>query len=241
MTDERSGSRVRLKGRQVLTDQVFEAILAQLLDNEVPPGSSLTIDRLARDFGVSITPVREALARLETTGMVRREALRGYTVAPAPTPAEVRDLLDARRMLEPELAARAVAKAAPSLVGDLERISDDLDRAQAGGDAFADWRPYWNADEAFHRRIAEAVGNDALLRMYLSTEGYTQRFRLMVHNQMSGKYTVEEHRQIVEAARNGSSDDARNAMLRHIEGITQRALDLPMFSGSDGLPGDTTG
>lgn len=233
MTDERTGSRPRLKGRQVLTDQVFEAILAQLLDNEVPPGSSLTIDRLARDFGVSITPVREALARLETTGMVRREALRGYTVAPAPTPAEVRDLLEARRMLEPELAARAISRGAASLVADLERINDDLDRAQAGGQAFADWRPYWTADEAFHRRIAEAVGNDAILRMYLSTEGYAQRFRLVVHNQMSGEYTVEEHRQIVAAARAGSPEDARKAMLRHIDGITRRALDLPMFSADE--------
>ncbi|HWC22794.1 MAG TPA: GntR family transcriptional regulator [Flexivirga sp.] len=221
-------------GRQVLTDQVFEAILAQLLDNEVPAGASLTIDRLARDFGVSITPVREALARLETTGMVRREALRGYRVAPAPTPAEVRDLLEARRMLEPELAARAVASAPPTLVADLERISADLDRAQAGGDAFADWRPYWNADEVFHRRIAEAVGSDAMLRMYLSTEGYTQRFRLLVHNQMSGEYTVEEHRKIVDAARHGSPEDARQAMLQHIDGITRRALELPMFASEGG-------
>lgn len=230
MPDEQRGTRGRLKGRQVLTDQVFEAILAQLLDNEVPPGSSLTIDRLARDFGVSITPVREALARLETTGMVRREALRGYRVAPAPSPAEIRDLLEARRMLEPELAARAVAHARPTLVAELEGINEDLDKAQAGGDAFADWRPYWNADELFHRRIAEAVGSDAMLRMYLSTEGYTQRFRLLVHNQMSGEHTVEEHRQIVEAVRRGSQEDARQAMLWHIEGITRRALELPMFT-----------
>ena len=230
MSDEQRGTRGRLKGRQVLTDQVFEAILAQLLDNEVPPGSSLTIDRLARDFGVSITPVREALARLETTGMVRREALRGYRVAPAPSPAEIRDLLEARRMLEPELAARAVAHARPTLVAELEVINEQLDKAQAGGDAFADWRPYWNSDELFHRRIAEAVESDAMLRMYLSTEGYTQRFRLLVHNQMSGKYTVDEHRQIVDAVRLGSQEDARQAMLQHIEGITRRALELPMFT-----------
>ncbi len=229
MSDEQRGTRGRLKGRQVLTDQVFEAILAQLLDNEVPPGSSLTIDRLARDFGVSITPVREALARLETTGMVRREALRGYRVAPAPSPAEIRDLLEARRMLEPELAARAVAHARPTLVAELEVINEQLDKAQAGGDAFADWRPYWNSDELFHR-IAEAVESDAMLRMYLSTEGYTQRFRLLVHNQMSGKYTVDEHRQIVDAVRLGSQEDARQAMLQHIEGITRRALELPMFT-----------
>lgn len=216
-------------GRQVLTDQVFEAILAMLLDNQVPAGSSLTIDRLAREFEVSTTPVREALARLESTGMVRRAALRGYTVAPALTEQEVRNLLAARRLLEPVLAALATENLDEQLIETVTLHNEELDRSRSGGDTFAGFRPYWRADEAFHRSIAEAVGNESMLRMYQAIEGQAQRFRLLVHEEMSGEHTVGEHRAIIDALASGSATAAAQAMTRHIDGITQRALDLPRF------------
>lgn len=216
-------------GRQVLTDQVFEALLANLLDNQLPPGSSLTIDRLARDFGVSTTPVREALARLESTGMVRRAALRGYTVAPALTEQEVSHLLAARRLLEPTLAARAAERMTEQQIDDVSAHNDELERSRSGGETFAGFRPYWRADEAFHRSIADAVDNESMRRMYAAIEGQVQRFRLLVHEQMSGEFTVVEHRAIIEALRSGSPERAAEAMAAHIDGITERALALPHF------------
>lgn len=229
MTKALSGPRAGTIGRQVLTDQVFEALLAMLLDNQVPAGASLTIDRLAREFGVSTTPIREALARLESTGMVRRAALRGYTVAPALTEHEVRNLLAARRLIEPSLAALATERVTPAQIDRIASYNDELDRSRAGGDTFAGFRPYWRADEAFHRSIAEAVDNESMLRMYTSIEGQAQRFRLLVHEQMSGEHTVAEHGAIVEALRSGSPDRASDAMTEHIDGITRRALALPLF------------
>ena len=62
--------------RQVLADHVYEELLASLMDGRLEPGATVSIDGTARELDVSPTPVREALARLEHTGMVRRVALK---------------------------------------------------------------------------------------------------------------------------------------------------------------------
>lgn len=220
---------VLIPGRPMLVDQVFEAILSLLLDDKISTGSPLSIDGLAKRFKVSSTPVREALARLETTGMVRREALRGYKVAPEPTASDIAALLTSRQILEPACTSIAATNSTDELVRDLERFHHDLEASRRGGDTFAGYRAYWKADENFHRRIVEATDNEFLLRAYSSIEGSIQRFRLMVHNDMSGDHTVQEHHAIIEAIKEGNPEAATAAMNSHIEGIRSRSKNLPKF------------
>ncbi len=219
-----------IAARPMLVDQVFEAVLSLLLDDKISTGSPLSIDGLAKRFKVSSTPVREALARLEATGMIRREALRGYKVAPEPTAADVAALLTSRRVLEPSLAELACANATDELITELEKFNTDLDASRLGGDTFAGYRAYWKADENFHRRIAEATGNEFLLRAYGSIEGHIQRFRLMVHNDMSGEHTVREHQAVIDAFRAHDAERAKAAMNEHMEGIKARSSQLKKFS-----------
>lgn len=230
-TTELEDDALPIASRQMLVDQVFEAILSLLLDDKIPTGAPLSIDGLAKRFKVSSTPVREALARLETTGMVRREALRGYRVAPEPTAADVAALLASRQVLEPSITRLACANADDRLVAELEAFNKDLDASRRGGDTFAGFRAYWKADENFHRRIVEATDNEFLLRAYSSIEGHIQRFRLLVHNDMSGEHTVSEHAAIIEAFRSHDADAAMEAMAAHIEGIKSRSSGLTKFSG----------
>jgi DNA-binding GntR family transcriptional regulator len=209
---------------------VFEAILSLLLDQKIPTGSPLNIDALAKRFKVSSTPVREALARLESTGMVRREALKGYRVAPEPTVSDVEALLTTRQVLEPAIAQIACTSAAPGLAADLEEFNAQLDSSRRGGSTFAGYRDYWKADEMFHRRIVESTNNEFLLRAYGSVEGHIQRFRLMVQNDMSGEHTVREHQAIIDAFQSHDADGAKAAMNRHIDGIRSRWLNLPRIA-----------
>ncbi|MET3952520.1 GntR family transcriptional regulator [Arthrobacter sp. UYEF36] len=215
--------------RPMLVDQVFEAILSLLLDDKISTGSPLSIDGLAKRFKVSSTPVREALARLEATGMVRREALRGYKVAPEPTAADVAALLLSRQVIEPAITRIACTNVTDGLVAELEQFNQDLDASRRGGDTFAGYRTYWKADESFHRRIAEATDNEFLLRAYSSIEGHIQRFRLMVHNDMSGEHTVREHQAIIDAFRERDAEAAMAAMDEHVEGIRSRSSSLTKF------------
>ena len=89
-----------------------------LTSGRLEPDAPLGIDRLAHDLGVSPTPVREALARLEHTGLVVRRANRGYRVAPPMSSEQVAELVDARVVLECAAVERAI-KDLPSHVRDL--------------------------------------------------------------------------------------------------------------------------
>ena len=78
--------------RRGLRDHVYERILQLLLSGEAAPGARLSIDTIARQLNVSPTPVREAMVQLERTGLVTREALKGYRVAPPLGLAQLQEL-----------------------------------------------------------------------------------------------------------------------------------------------------
>ncbi|MFJ4264153.1 GntR family transcriptional regulator [Paenarthrobacter nicotinovorans] len=219
-----------IPSRPMLADQVFEAVLSLLLDDKIPTGAPLSIDGLAKRFKVSSTPVREALARLEATGMIKREALRGYRVAPEPTAKDAVALLTTRQVLEPACARLACENSASTLVAELERVHRILDQSRHGGSTFAGYRAYWRADEEFHRLIVEATDNEFLIRAYGSVEGHIQRFRLMVQNDLSGDDTQLEHEAIIEAFRANDTALAETAMAAHISGIGCRLRGLPRFN-----------
>ncbi|MFC7740084.1 GntR family transcriptional regulator [Nocardiopsis composta] len=72
----------RRSTRRPLADQMYDVLLAQFMEGKRKAGEPLNIGALSRELDVSQTPLREALARLEHTGLVRREALKGYRVSP---------------------------------------------------------------------------------------------------------------------------------------------------------------
>jgi DNA-binding GntR family transcriptional regulator len=210
--------------RSVLADQVYKEILARLIDGDLESGDPVSIDGTARELGVSPTPVREALARLESTGMVVRAALRGYRVAPLLTHDELLDLMDARLLIEARNAELACGRADPPFLEALERSIDDL-RDAPNGPHFSEYRSYWEADERFHRLIAEQTGNKFLLGAYESLGGHVHRFRLFGGlGVQDARFAVEEHARILEALRRGDPAGARTAMSGHLCGVRERAI-----------------
>jgi DNA-binding GntR family transcriptional regulator len=210
--------------RQMLADHVYDAVLDLLIDGELQAGATLGIDGLARQFEVSQTPVREALARLESTGLVRRTALKGYRVAPVATPEELVSLMQARLVLEPALAELAAHRLTPEILAELERAVHDLATAPLGP-SFHEFRQYWEADERFHRIIAEATGNEFLLSSYTALGGQIQRFRLFGGGGVTDSdHCVAEHTKVLQGLRSGDPATARAAMAAHITEARDRAL-----------------
>ncbi|MBD7996648.1 GntR family transcriptional regulator [Arthrobacter sp. Sa2CUA1] len=230
MADASGGSSMDRQGtggqwveRSVLADQVYKEILARLMDGKLESGDPLSIDGTARELGVSPTPVREALARLEATGMVVRAALRGYRVAPMLSQAELMDLMEARLLIEPHNAEVACVRADDAFLGQLERSIDDLRRAP-NGPQFSDYSSYWEADERFHRLIVEQTRNRFLLGAYNSLGGHAHRFRLFGGTGVrDARIAIEEHSAILAAMRAGDAIAARRAMAGHIAGVRERA------------------
>ncbi|NUU31278.1 GntR family transcriptional regulator [Arthrobacter sp. C9C5] len=209
--------------RQVLADHVYEALLIALMDGRLEAGTPVSIDGMARELDVSPTPVREALARLEATGMVRRTALRGYRVAPLFTADELADLMDARLVIEPANAFMACSHADAELTAQLAQAIDDL-KAAPRGPSFSEFRAYWEADERFHRLIAESADNQFLLSAYNALGGQVQRFRFFGGLGVTdADFAIAEHTEILQAFEAGDPELARQKMIAHIEGVKQRS------------------
>ena len=210
--------------RNTLVDQVYERLMELLLDGTLRSGDAVSIDGTARHLGVSPTPVREALARLESTGNVVRTAMRGYRVPDMPDAKEISDIMDARLLIEPRLAELACARSDSGLMNALLEAIDEQDRAPHTSDAAA-IRRYHRADEEFHRLIAEYADNAALLRAYDALGGHGQRFRLFIGvGVQDSACAIAEHREILAALRRGYGPEVYRLMFSHISGVKQRAL-----------------
>lgn len=220
------GSRASKAGarptRVSLADGVYEILLSQLIDGTVAAGSPLNIDALARDLSVSQTPIREALARLEATGLVRRAALKGYRVAPLFTERELSDLMDARAVIEPASTYLACSRATSGLIAALADSISDLE-AVAAAPTFTEFHQYWEADERFHNLIAEHSENRFLQTAYESLGGHVQRFRLFgALGVTDAESAIAEHTEILAAIERGNPEVARAAMAKHIANVKER-------------------
>src|SRR3954465_5453337 len=105
-----AGQLARLPQRQVLSDDVYETVKGLIMDSVVEPGTRLNIDAPTRELGISQTPIRESLARLESDGLVIKEPLRGYRVSSRLSRPEFEDPVEHRLHIEPWAAGRAAER-----------------------------------------------------------------------------------------------------------------------------------
>lgn len=213
--------------RKVLRDDVYDELLERLLDGEYPPGTALSIDRLARELGVSPTPVREALVQLEHTGLVSRAALKGYRVAAPLSAAQMAELIDARSIVEVAAMERA-AEHADELVPTLRAAHDHHATVVASlgpaGASARGMRAYFDADWQFHLLIVEASGNRYLGQMLEGLGAHVHRLRQSVGAGVSdAQHALAEHAAILEALAAGDEKGAVAAMRDHLAAVKTRA------------------
>ncbi|MGH1549480.1 GntR family transcriptional regulator [Leifsonia poae] len=208
-----------LPARRALADDVYDAVLGLLMDQVIEPGSRASIDGIARQLNVSPTPVREALARLESEGLVVKKALKGYTAAPLLDSEGLRQLFEMRRLLEPYATRNAAGELDAETLQQLEDLCEAMHRsgqaAQTGEDRFKDYKDFANQDAEFHRLIAEHSGNallaDAIGRLRSHMHQYRIYFKHGVVDETAG-----EHEAVLKALRSGDPASAEKAMLDHI-------------------------
>src|SRR5258708_19215327 len=118
--------------RSVLAAQIYEILKSRRMDNVGEPGSRLSIDGLARDLRVSPTPIREALARLESDGLVTKRAHYGYAAAPLMDATHLEELFKMRLLLEPACAGWAAQAASPRQITGMEDLIAEMARPVRG-------------------------------------------------------------------------------------------------------------
>lgn len=214
--------------RTTLAEDVYQSVQALLMDHVVAPGERINIDALARQLEVSPTPVREALARLESDGLVRKRPLAGYTAAPLLTRAEFDELVEMRLILEPTAARRVAARDCSA--ADLARLRAEaaLPDPVPGRHGFAAIAEFTAQDARFHHLLAEWSGNRMLHATVVRLRAHLHLFRLhfpTTHHGPSG----QEHLRVVDAIARGDADAADAAMRAHL--LAARDRHLPFFAG----------
>ena len=211
----------------VLSNRVYEDVLARIMDGSLEPGTPLRIGGIAQRAGVSQTPVREGLARLEATGLIRHLPLRGYIVAPPLGPDELTHLTEVRGLLEPEIVAQAVRRSGPTLIARLE-ASQQAAHAAPTGPTYRDYAPYLRASADFHAILTAACANPYLAAAVTNLPVHVQRFRLFGAGGVSdAAVSIAEHERILAAVIAKDPVAARQAMADHIQAVHTRATATP--------------
>lgn len=202
--------------RQVLADRVYEAIKSMVMDHEIAPGARVGIDALARTLEVSPTPVREALARLESDGLVVKRSQAGYRATELLTSPGLEELFEMRLLLEPRAAALAAQRADEARLDRLEQLQEEMRSLPGSGDRYAVYRDFAALDQRFHETVAEAAGSPLLCDAVERLHAHLHIFRLS-SIPGAGEPTHAEHDRIVRAVLRRSPDRAAEAMTEHLE------------------------
>ncbi|MGH3066822.1 MAG: GntR family transcriptional regulator [Gaiellaceae bacterium] len=206
-----------------LNEQVYDELRARVLTRQHPPGAKLSLHALARELGVSRSPVHHALTRLVAEGLLTVRPRRGYYVTPV-TAQAVAEGYDVRLALE--------LLAADRTVGTLERAALEAFATLLEGTAAAISHEQWDsANAAFHEYQIDLAGNALLSSVYreLSVNLMMQVIRA---GRVEGHANlVTEHRRIVEAFAAGDREAAARAIRTHIETGRRIALDAIQRAG----------
>jgi DNA-binding GntR family transcriptional regulator len=213
--------------RSTLGDDVYESLKSLIMEHSLAPQDRVNIDAVARELEVSPTPVREALARLESEGLVRKRPLAGYTVSPLLTRQEFTDMFDMRLVLEGAAARWAAERATADLRSDIVREADTtVDLGEPAADGHRSHAAFTALDARFHDLIAEAANNPLLRDGIIRLHAHLHIHRLYFPYAQTGT-TSEEHQRIAAAIRAGDGDSAEIAMRAHLSAA--RARHLPAF------------
>ncbi len=206
--------------RHSLEDDVYEALVSDLIALRFPPDARLSVDALARDFNVSQTPVRAALIRLESEGLVIKRFNSGYSVAPLPSGTHFRDVYATRLLLEAETAALAARNVNDESLKTLQALCNDMSRL-ADADGESGYGRFAILDGQFHALISELAGNAVITQTLLRLYSHMNLFRLRYHSTVTSE-AVKEHLAILSAIEKRDSDAARAAMAAHITSSCER-------------------
>jgi DNA-binding GntR family transcriptional regulator len=208
-----------MRKKSTRVDLACQALRQAIIEQALPPGTKLPEDDLGVRFGMSRTLVREALAQLQSEGLVDAPPRRTATTA-RPTLDQAREIFEIRRMLEREVVRLVIARWRPQFGADLEGHVRAEEAARQAGEARVSIRL---AGE-FHTKLGEMTGN-SLLRRYLSEVVSRCSLILALYGRPhSADCAVNEHREIVAALRAGNVEAAVKIMEHHLGSVEQRAL-----------------
>ena len=194
--------------------QVLDHLRAQIISLELPPGSALSRQDIALNFGLSQTPVRDALNHLAEEGLVEVFA-QHKTVVSRIDIGSAKQSHFLRRSIELEIVRVLAQQPDPQLEGELRALVARQRISLESGN----YQPFMNDDQSFHRRMYEAARVPDLYAIVQRYSGHIDRLRSL-HVPLPGKASsiVDEHQQITDAIASGNPDEAMRCVENHLSG-----------------------
>ncbi len=192
---------------QAAHDRLYRTLRTRIMHGEVPPGQAMTLRGLGAEFGVSMTPAREAVRRLVSEGALLLSAS-GRVSTPELSNERIEELASIRALLEPELAARAMPRAHPALIERMEAINASIAQAIARRDPVA----YIRRNLEFHRTLylrAQAPAMLALAETVWLQMGPTMR---ALYGRLNRTEAPRNHKLILAALNAGDEPGLRLAV-----------------------------
>lgn len=227
--------------RRTLPEEVASQLLEQIAADEGDEVRLPSERNLAELMGVSRASLREALSALNELGVLEtrgkakyaepqraRAALVGRGAARSSERALVTDPIEVRRMLEPEVAARAAERMTPRALAELESW------VRLGEESAERDEPIFEYDSAFHVSVARATGNQTLLHLIAALMDSLRESRERSFEPQEAVATaLKDHRAIVAALASGDANAAREAMrahIDHVEALIRRSLERQSYA-----------
>ena len=224
------------QGKPTIAGRVEARLRHDILHGVLKPGSKLNLDRLRETLGVGLSPLREAVMRLLSEGLIDVEAQKGYSVTPISL-ANLDEVCDLRLELEPYALRRSIERGGieweAAVMGALHR----LNRTKRIADNPESQDAWEAANNAFHFALVKRCDMPLLLKMYGTLVSLNDRYR-HIYLRATGiqRDVIDEHTAIAEAAVDRQADVACDLLLAHIRRSTDNlrhliASELPGESG----------
>lgn len=210
----------QLENYKPLRELVFEHIKRAIITGELKPGERLMEVQLAEKLGVSRTPVREAIRKLELEGLVVMVPRKGAFVSDVSLK-DIIDVFEVRETLEglaSYLAAERITKEEiDNLTEILRRTKENVEKGDNQG--------IIECDVKFHDAVFNASRNEKLIQIMANLQEHIHRFRIIYVNMAErANRLVEEHGELLNAIKSGNAQQARKLAVKHIEGIQREVI-----------------
>jgi DNA-binding GntR family transcriptional regulator len=202
--------------RSVLSEQVKGRLLQAILDGRYAPGARIVETRVAKEFGTSQAPVREALRDLEALGVVEVTAFRGARVR-HPSAEELLEAFEVRAVLETQAAWLALESITEDDLRALDDLVDQMRVAAEAGDPYAEA----TADAAFHGHVMRLSGNATLERVWRTLEPFLRTYITIASAGVDRRAIAERHAPLVAALRSRDPREVQAAVEFHFDQAAQ--------------------
>ena len=211
---------LKIEGYELLSKKVYRIIKSGIIDGSLKSGSKLLEVKIAKQMGISRTPIREALRELAAKGFVTMIPNQGIIVS-SDSIEDIQEVVQIRSVLEGLAARLAVDMINLEGINKLKKLLEQMEKYVEKNDPLS----FGEVDAEFHNIIVNNCGNNRLIKMRKNITEQAHRYRIKSLN-VSGrlKRSMEEHRKIFEALKKKDPEKADKFLRKHIENSLKNIL-----------------